>query len=170
MAHKAMKKAMKTMKKVSARSAKRHYFDGKLVTMTEQVYNTERDALGVPVYDAIKTTVKDAATGLVLHYRWSSRFYAMKKAMQTMKKVSAGLAKRHVFAGKLTKTHGGLAKGDLIKSKRGKIVSKKASAKATKNPWIAAVAAARKALNLTGFVKIKKGWPLHTKAKALYKK
>ena len=86
-----MKKAMKTMKKVSARSAKRHYFDGKLVTMTEQVYSTERDALGVPVYDAIKTTVKDAATGLVLHYRWGSRFYAMKKAMQTMKKVSAGL-------------------------------------------------------------------------------
>ena len=82
---------MKTMKKVSARSAKRHYFDGKLVTMTEQVYSTERDALGVPVYDAIKTTVKDAATGLVLHYRWGSRFYAMKKAMQTMKKVSAGL-------------------------------------------------------------------------------
>merc|ERR1719329_1165712 len=38
--------------------------------------------------------------------------------MKAMKKVSARLAKRHVFAGKTTKTGSGLAKGDLVKNKR----------------------------------------------------
>jgi len=76
----------------------------------------------------------------------------------------------HVFAGKASKSKGGLTKGDLVKSKSGKIVSKKASAKGKKSPWIAAVAAARKALNLKGFVAIKKGSPLYNKAKQLYKK
>jgi len=76
----------------------------------------------------------------------------------------------HVFAGKASKSKGGLTKGDLVKSKSGKIVSKKASARGKKSPWIAAVAAARKALNLKGFVAIKKGSPLYNKAKQLYKK
>merc|ERR1711918_39424 len=91
-------------------------------------------------------------------------------AMGAMKKVSARLAKRHVFAGKTTKTSSGLNKGDLVKNKRGKIVSKKAANRAKKSPWIAAVAAARKALNIKGFAAIKKGSPLYNKAKALYKK
>merc|ERR1712159_278350 len=93
---------------------------------------------------------------------------AMKK--KAMKKVSARLAKRHVFAGKATKTASGLSKGDLVKNKAGRIVSKKRSAKSKKSPWIAAVAAARKALNIKGFAAIKKGSPLYNKAKALYKK
>merc|ERR1712127_1155026 len=42
--------------------------------------------------------------------------------------------------------------------------------KGKKSPWIAAVAAARKALNIKGFCAIKKGTPLYIKAKALYKK
>ena len=92
------------------------------------------------------------------------------KAMKAMKVISARLAKRHVFAGKATKTSGALTKGDLVKSKSGKIVSKKASLRAKKNPWIAACAAARKALNIKGFSVIKKGSPLYNKAKALYKK
>merc|ERR1711959_641900 len=91
-------------------------------------------------------------------------------AMKAMKKVSARLAKRHVFAGKSAKTSTGLSKGDLVKNKSGKIVSKKKSAKGKKSPWIAAVAAARKALNIKGFCAIKKGSPLYNKAKALYKK
>merc|ERR1711865_625588 len=95
---------------------------------------------------------------------------AAMKAMKAMKKISARLAKRHVFAGKGAKTVGGLAKGDLVKSKSGKIVSKKASARAKKSPWIAAVGAARKALTIKGFCAIKKGSPLYIKAKALYKK
>jgi hypothetical protein len=92
---------------------------------------------------------------------------AMKKAM---KKVSARLAKRHVFAGKTAHTSSGLAKGDLAKNKRGKVISKKASARASKNPWIAAVLAARKALHIGGFCAIKKGTPLYAKAKALFYK
>ena len=81
------------------------------------------------------------------------------KAMKAMKKVSARLAERHVFAGKTSKTASGLSKGDLVENKSGKNVSKKRSA-----------AAARKALNIKGFAVIKKGSPLYNKAKALYKK
>merc|ERR1711982_165886 len=95
---------------------------------------------------------------------------AAMKAMKAMKKVSARLAKRHVFAGKTSKTQSGLSKGDLVKNKSGKIVSKKMSAKGKKSPWILACAAARKALNIKGFAVIKKGSPLYNKAKALYKK
>merc|ERR1712166_618948 len=54
---------------------------------------------------------------------------AAPKAMRVMKKkvVSARLAKRHAFAGKISKTVSGLTKGDLIKNKAGRIVSKKRS-------------------------------------------
>ena len=92
---------------------------------------------------------------------------AMKKAM---KKVSARMVKRHVFAGKTTKTASGLAKGDLVKNKQGKIVSKKASANGKKSPWIVACNAAKKALRIKGFCAIKKGTPLYAKAKALFYK
>merc|ERR1712185_586919 len=44
-----------------------------------------------------------------------------------------------------------------------------ASAKAKKSPWIQAVANARSALKLKGFVTVKKGSPLYAKAKSLYK-
>ena len=44
------------------------------------------------------------------------------------------------------------------------------SALSKKSPRIAAVAVARKALNIKGFCAIKKGSPLYNKAKALYKK
>merc|ERR1712093_794822 len=92
------------------------------------------------------------------------------KAKKAMKKVSARLAKRHAFAGKITKTVGGLSKTDLVKNKSGKVVSKKRSALSKKSPWIAACNAARKALGVKGFCAIKKGSPLYNKAKALYKK
>ena len=92
--------------------------------------------------------------------------------MKAMKKkvISARLAKRHAFAGKLTKTVGGLTKGDLVKNKFGKVVSKKASLRAKKSPWMAAVKAARAALKIKGFCAIKKGTPLYKKAKELYAK
>merc|ERR1711918_220194 len=75
------------------------------------------------------------------------------------KVISARLAKRHAFFGKLDKTHGGLTKGDFVKNKSGKIVSKKASLRAKKSPWLAAVKAARAALKIKGFAAIKKGTP-----------
>merc|ERR1711865_445895 len=97
---------------------------------------------------------------------------AVMKAMKrrrAMKKVSARLAKRHAFAGKITKTATGLKKSDLVKNKHGKVVSKKNHARGKTNKWILAVKAARAALHVKGFCAIKKGTPLYKKAKELMK-
>mmetsp|Transcript_1862 Transcript_1862/g.4682 ORF Transcript_1862/g.4682 Transcript_1862/m.4682 type:complete len:103 (+) Transcript_1862:2-310(+) len=87
-------------------------------------------------------------------------------------------AKARVFRGAKEKTVGGMKKDDLTKNKNGKVVSKKASARAKKNyansglkAWGDAVKAARKALGLTGFVAIggksAAGKALYAKAKSL---
>merc|ERR1711988_1150486 len=91
--------------------------------------------------------------------------------MKKMKKYKkpARAYKRLAFAGKIAKTKTGLSASDLVKNKHGKIVSKKKAAFGKKSPWIEAVMAARKALGVKGFAKIKKGTPLYTKAKSLYK-
>merc|ERR1711988_1779440 len=92
---------------------------------------------------------------------------AAMKAMKAMKKkpISAKLARRHVFAGKISKTKTGYTAADFKKNKNGKIVSKKKSAicKTVFGPWLAAVHQARKALKITGFSVIKKGTPLYKK-------
>merc|ERR1712118_296689 len=97
---------------------------------------------------------------------------AAMKAMKVMKKkpISAKLAKRHAFFGKIDKTATGLKKTDLVQNKTGKVVSKKNVAKAKSNfgGWLAAVAKPRKASNVKGFAVIKKGTPLYKKAKELY--
>merc|ERR550514_1299700 len=97
---------------------------------------------------------------------------AAMKAMKAMKKkpISAKLARRHVFAGKITKTKSGYTAAAFKKNKAGKIVSKKVSAQAKTSlgPWVAAVQKARKALNVKGFLVVKKGTPLYNKAKELY--
>merc|ERR1739848_248209 len=95
---------------------------------------------------------------------------AAMKAMKAMKKkpISAKLAKRHAFFGKIDKTATGLKKTDLEKNKNGRIVSKKKSLFGKKSPWIAAVQKARKELQIKGFAAIKKGTPLYKKAKELY--
>merc|ERR1719235_1859076 len=95
---------------------------------------------------------------------------AAMKAMKAMKKkpISAKLARRHLFAGKIEKNVSGYTKTDFVKNKSGKIVSKKKSQFGKKSPWIAAVQQARKALKITGFSAIKKGTPLYKKAKELY--
>merc|ERR1711968_188418 len=93
-----------------------------------------------------------------------------KKKKKKVSKIAKGkFRKVLVLRGKKEKTVGGLKASDLIKNKNGKVVSKKASAKAKKSPWIAAVNAARSALKLKGFVAVKKGSPLYAKAKSLYK-
>merc|ERR1712164_63120 len=93
-----------------------------------------------------------------------------KKKKKKVSKIAKGkFRKVLVLRGKKEKTVGGLKASDLIKNKNGKVVSKKASAKAKKSPWIAAVTAARSVLKLKGFVAIKKGSPLYAKAKSLYK-
>merc|ERR1712217_935864 len=108
---------------------------------------------------------------------------AMKKGMKA-KKVSViakgKMAKAVVFSGRKQKTASGLTKANLTKSKEGKIVSKarsqnmkKAYANSALKKWIDATKAARKALNLEGFVpmggKTAKGRALYAKAKSLLK-
>merc|ERR1719377_123488 len=103
---------------------------------------------------------------------------AAMKAMKAMKvsKIAKGKYKKAlVFRGSKEKTSGGLSKADLIKNANGKIVSKKQSTAAKKRfgstlkKWTDAVKAARKSLGLKGFVAVKKGTPLYTKAKANYR-
>merc|ERR1719163_1953256 len=97
-----------------------------------------------------------------------------KKAMKKSTVAKGKMAKSSVFKGTKSKTSGGLKASDLVKSKSGKIVSKKASASAKKKfqgsklqKWCKAVQAARKALGVKGFVAIKKGSALYNKAKSL---
>ena len=99
---------------------------------------------------------------------------AMKK--KRVSKIAKGsYAKSVVLRGTKEKTASGLTAKDLIMNKRGKVVSKKASAAAKKKfmanglgKWTKAVQKARAILKLKGFVAIKKGSPLYTKAKEIY--
>merc|ERR1712185_719604 len=95
---------------------------------------------------------------------------AAMKAMKAMKKkpISAKLAKRHAFFGKIDKTATGLKKSDLVQNKNGRVVSKKNHLRGKQSPWIAAVQKARKELKIKGFAVVKKGTPLYKKAKELY--
>merc|ERR1712014_58219 len=105
----------------------------------------------------------------------------MKKAMKKrVSKIAKGkLRKAVVFRGSKEKTSGGLTKGDLIKSKTGRIVGKRASAAAKKRfagskiqAWSKACQKARKELNIKGFCpfggKTAAGKALYAKAKAIY--
>merc|ERR1711865_359094 len=103
---------------------------------------------------------------------------AAMKAMKA-KKVSiiakGKLRKAVVFRGTKEKTSGGLKKTDLMKTKSGRVVSKKAHANGKKayahiKGWTTAVQKARKALGVKGFQAVKKGSPLYKKAKELYGK
>merc|ERR1712076_32546 len=101
---------------------------------------------------------------------------AMKKKVSTIGK--GKLAKSLVFKGRKAKTVGGLTKASLVKSKSGKIVSKKASDRAKRNfaksglkKWMDAVKVARKELRITGFCavggKTAQGKALYAKVKAI---
>merc|ERR1712151_28024 len=106
---------------------------------------------------------------------------AMKRVMKAKKvsKIAKGKhARASVFSGRKEKTLSGMTKDKPTKNKAGKIVSKKASARAKRayassgaKKWVDAVKAARKALGLTGFVavggKSAAGKALYTKAKSL---
>merc|ERR1711998_269478 len=106
---------------------------------------------------------------------------AMADAMRAMKKkrvskiAKGSHAKSVVLRGTKEKTASGLTSKDLIMNKRGKVVSKKAAAASKKKylanglgKWTKAVQKARAILKLKGFVAIKKGSPLYTKAKEIY--
>merc|ERR1719145_368922 len=102
----------------------------------------------------------------------------MKKAKRVSIVAKGSRAKSSVFSGRKQKTSGGLTKEGLTKNKSGKVVSKKASARAKRRfasspikAWANAVKAARKALGVTGFVAIggksAAGRALYAKAKSL---
>merc|ERR1712151_923413 len=105
---------------------------------------------------------------------------AMKKAMKKSVVAKGKLAKAMVLRGSKVKTSGGLKKDNLKKNAQGKVVSKKASDRSKKayvgsalQKWGKAVQAAKKELNLKGFIivggKSAQGRALYAKAKALYK-
>mmetsp|Transcript_57958 Transcript_57958/g.104106 ORF Transcript_57958/g.104106 Transcript_57958/m.104106 type:complete len:112 (+) Transcript_57958:1-336(+) len=100
---------------------------------------------------------------------------AVKKAMKKSIIAKGKRGKSSVFRGTKVKTSGGLKKSDLIKSKSGKVVSRKSSAAGKKaygniKGWTVAVQKARKELGVKGFVAIKKGTALYKAAKAIYSK
>ena len=86
---------------------------------------------------------------------------AAKKSRKMKKRVSkvakGKRAKSSVFRGTKARTSGGLQKSDLIKNKRGKVVSRKQSEQSRKrsgkrfSKWGTAVVRARKALSIKGF-------------------
>merc|ERR1711964_594691 len=103
------------------------------------------------------------------------------KAMKAMKAKKVSViakgkrARFSVFRGSKGKTASGLKKTDLMKTKTGKIVTKKSHAAGKKayahiKGWTTAVQKARKALGVKGFQAVKKGSPLYKKAKELYGK
>ena len=93
------------------------------------------------------------------------------KAMKPMKAMKSKIAKGRkrkdlIFRGTKEKTHRGLTKSDLIKNKRGRLVNKN---RALGNmPWILACHQARKAVNVKGFCKLKKGTEFYDKAMEFY--
>ena len=98
------------------------------------------------------------------------------KAKRVSKIAKGRFAKAMVFRGSKEKTAGGLTKDMVMRNKRGKFVSKKASAAGKRRyknieAWTEATVAARKALQLKGFTAVNgksvQGKALYVKAKAL---
>merc|ERR1712183_1253811 len=104
----------------------------------------------------------------------------MRKAKKVSVIAKGKRARSIVFRGTKEKTSSGLTKAMLVKNKTGRIVSKKQSANGKKRfttsgakKWSNAFKAARKALNIKGFVpcggKTAQGKALYAKTKALLK-
>jgi hypothetical protein len=99
---------------------------------------------------------------------------AMTAKMKPKSKIAKGKrAKASVWLGRKEKTSGGLKKSDLVKSKTGKIVSKKqheAGKKAYERiaGWTRSVQKAREQLGIQGFEAIKRNSPLYIRAKKIY--
>merc|ERR1712217_584464 len=105
----------------------------------------------------------------------------MMRRMMAMKVSKISKKKFLVYRGSKEKTTGGLTKNDLVKNKRGKIVSKKSSLRAKKSKsykaiigFSTAVVKARKALGVKGWCpvggKTAQGQALLAKARSFYKK
>merc|ERR550537_558838 len=109
-------------------------------------------------------------------YKTAKTSMKVTKAKRLSKIAKGRFAKAVVMRGSKEKTVGGLTRDLLMRNKRGKVVSKKAAAhgkKAFRNiqDWVSSVVAARKALQVTGFVAVNgkslQGKALYVKSKAL---
>merc|ERR1719171_1881956 len=110
--------------------------------------------------------------------RRAGRAGPVNKAKRVSKIARGRFAKALVLRGSKLKTSGGLKQEGLMRNKRGKIVSKRQSAHgkrayASIEDWTESFMAARRALNVTGFVAINgrtlQGKALYIKTKALQK-
>merc|ERR1719412_1506459 len=94
------------------------------------------------------------------------------------RKVSVRGSRNQVWRGTRQKVRTtGQTKADLMKNKRGKVVSKKANAKGKRvykrnglAKWTSAMMQARKKLGLKGFVACKKGTKFYNETMKLYRK
>merc|ERR1719163_623207 len=100
----------------------------------------------------------------------------VKKSKRVSKIARGRFAKALVLRGSKAKTSGGLKQDALMRNKRGKVVSKRQSAQGKRayariEDWTESFMAARKALQLSGFVAINgrtlQGKALYIKTKAL---
>merc|ERR1719410_612298 len=117
-----------------------------------------------------KTTMKKAMKSM----KKAAKKTMKRKAMKVSKIAKGKRAKSSVFRGTKEKTASGLKKSDLMRSKNGKVVTKKSHARGQKNKWAIACGKARKALGIKGFCpfggKTPKGKALLAKARSFYKK
>merc|ERR1712008_366789 len=105
----------------------------------------------------------------------SDKSKSKRVVMKAISTIARGrLAKALVLRGRFEKTRGGIRAEGLMKNKRGKVVSKRASAAWVRRnkDWVDACMKARGALNLSGFVAINgksmQGKALYLKAKTAY--
>lgn len=130
-------------------------------------------AMALPMKKIVMKAMKSAA----MKVKAPKGMKAMKKKAIT--NVARGkLAKMVVFKGRKEKTATGLQKAQLMKNKRGKVVTKKQHARGKAlfqkfaQRWLDAVMTARKELGVKGFCavggKSAQGKALYAKAKALY--
>merc|ERR1712131_187814 len=98
----------------------------------------------------------------------------MMKDGEVVAKTSVIGTRLQVFRGTKERTAGGLMKKDLMKNKRGKVISKKAYKKGRAllnsgiGKWSKAVVEAREKLGITGFCAVKKGTKLYKMARKIY--
>ena len=103
----------------------------------------------------------------------------MKKAMKESKLARGSRMRAAVLSGRKEKTYTGHKASDLIKNRRGKIVTKKNSAAARKRyegsklqKWIQSISIARKQLGITGYVSMNSPTPegraFYAKTRAIY--
>merc|ERR1719232_2134218 len=122
----------------------------------------------------MKSSMKKAMRKAMKRSSMKKSMRMRRRAMKVSKIARGKRAKSSVFRGTKKKTVGGLKKTDLTRNKYGRVVSKKQSARGSKNKWGMAMQKARKSLNIKGFVaiggKTKQGQELLKKTRSFYKK